>query len=123
MAKVTFQVLSMDGEPREHTFEDVPAGTIRTTNESTPEFEIRSPGSQGGEMKTKISGAEEKTVQKVETVIEAGVKTRITNFRITETFVVSTAYQPTDDQETREAMSREANRINDEIIEEIRRKC
>ena len=104
MAKVTFQVLSMDGEPREHTFEDVPAGTIRTTNESTPEFEIRSPGSQGGEMKTKISGAEEKTVQKVETVIEAGVKTRITNFRITETFVVSTAYQPTDDQETREAM-------------------
>ena len=100
MAKITFQSVSLDGELIEHTFDDVPAGTIRTTTESAPEFDIRLPGLQGGEIKTKISGSEEKIVEKVETVvIEAGVKKVITNCTIIQEFKVTTECPPTDDEE------------------------
>merc|ERR1711988_1561353 len=117
MAKITFQDVSLDGELIEHTFDDVPPGTIRTTTESAPEFDIRFPGLQGGEIKTKISGSEEKVVEKVETVvIEAGVKKVITNYTIIQEFKLTTECPPTDDEETREAMSREAGRISDKII-------
>ena len=115
MTTISFQATTKEGETREYTFEDVPAGTIRTTTVPTPEFEVRVPASQGGEIQCKISGTEEKTVRKFETMLEPGLK-RIRLMCVSEqTFSVQSTCPKDSTGETK----REMSMINDQILEAV----
>ena len=121
MTTISFQATNGEGETREYTCEDVPAGIIRTTTTPTPEFEVRVPASKGVEIQCKISGTEEKTVQKFETMLEPGLKRIRMICVIEETFIVQSTC-PKDRDRTGET-KREMSMINDQIFEAISKKC